>query len=198
MVVDGLDYVTPAAGTAAGCLAIIPAMPASPALPPDAFVVFSNILRGLFNMERTYLMVKPDGVQRGLVGEIINRFEKRGFKLVALKMLRISRELAEKHYGEHVGKPFFESLVAFITSGPVAAMVIEGKDAVNAAREMMGATNPLKAAPGTIRGSLGIDIGRNVIHGSDSLESARREISIFFKEEELIDYKLDMESWIYE
>jgi len=154
--------------------------------------------RGLFNMERTYLMVKPDGVQRGLVGDIISRFEKRGFKIVALKMLRISRELAEKHYGEHVGKPFFESLVSFITSGPVVAMVIEGKGVVNAAREMMGTTNPLKAAPGTIRGDLGIDIGRNVIHGSDSLESARREISIFFKEEELVDYKLDLESWIYE
>ncbi|HPU35797.1 MAG TPA: nucleoside-diphosphate kinase [Bacillota bacterium] len=149
-------------------------------------------------MERTYLMVKPDGVQRGLVGDIISRFEKRGFKIVALKMLRISRELAEKHYGEHVGKPFFESLVSFITSGPVVAMVIEGKGVVNAAREMMGTTNPLKAAPGTIRGDLGIDIGRNVIHGSDSLESARREISIFFKEEELVDYKLDLESWIYE
>ena len=97
-----------------------------------------------------------------------------------------------------MGKPFFESLVSFITSGPVVAMVIEGKGVVNAAREMMGTTNPLKAAPGTIRGDLGIDIGRNVIHGSDSLESARREISIFFKEEELVDYKLDLESWIYE
>jgi nucleoside-diphosphate kinase len=152
----------------------------------------------MVKMERTYLMVKPDGVQRGLVGEIISRFEKRGYKLVALKMLRISRELAEKHYGEHAGKPFFEPLVDFITSGPVAAMVIEGKDAVSAAREMMGATNPLKAAPGTIRGGLGIDIGRNVIHGSDSLESARREISIFFREEELLDYKLDIEHWVYE
>ncbi len=149
-------------------------------------------------MERTYLMVKPDGVQRGLAGEIIARFERKGFKIAALKMLRISRELAEKHYGEHVGKPFFESLVGFITSGPVVAMIIEGKDAVSAAREMMGATNPLKAAPGTIRGSYGIDIGRNVIHGSDSPESAQREIALFFKEEELLDYSREIDCWIYE
>ncbi|MDD4766798.1 MAG: nucleoside-diphosphate kinase [Desulfotomaculaceae bacterium] len=149
-------------------------------------------------MERTYLMVKPDGVQRGLAGEIIARFEKKGFKIAALKMLRISRELAEKHYGEHVGKPFFESLVGFITSGPVVAMVIEGKDVVSAARKMMGATDPLKALPGTIRGTFGIDIGRNVIHGSDSRESAEREISLFFKEEELWDYSRDIDRWIYE
>ncbi len=149
-------------------------------------------------MERTYLMVKPDGVQRGLAGEIIARFEKKGFKIAALKMLRISRELAEKHYGEHVGKPFFENLVGFITSGPVVAMVIEGKDAISAAREMMGATNPLKALPCTIRGSYGIDIGRNIIHGSDSPESAQREIALFFKEEELIDYSRAVDCWIYE
>lgn len=149
-------------------------------------------------MERTYLMVKPDGVQRGLAGEIIARFEKKGFKIAALKMLRISRKLAEKHYGEHAGKPFFEKLVGFITSGPVVAMVIEGKDAISAAREMMGATNPLKALPGTIRGSYGIDIGRNIIHGSDSPESAQREIALFFKEEELIDYSREVDCWIYE
>ncbi|MDD4334985.1 MAG: nucleoside-diphosphate kinase [Desulfotomaculaceae bacterium] len=149
-------------------------------------------------MERTYLMVKPDGVQRGLTGEIITKFEKKGFKIAALKMLQISRELAEKHYGEHVGKPFFESLVDFITSGPVVAMVVEGKDAVNAAREMMGATDPLKALPGTIRGTYGIDIGRNVIHGSDSKESAGREIALFFKEEDLWDYSREIDRWIYE
>ncbi|MBP7332887.1 MAG: nucleoside-diphosphate kinase [Firmicutes bacterium] len=149
-------------------------------------------------MERTYLMVKPDGVQRGLAGEIIARFEKKGFKIAALKMLRISRELAEKHYGEHVGKPFFESLVGFITSGPVVAMVVEGKDAVSAVREMMGATDPLKALPGTIRGTYGIDIGRNIIHGSDSKESAAREIALFFKEEELWDYSREIDNWIYE
>ncbi len=149
-------------------------------------------------MERTYLMVKPDGVQRSLVGEIIARFEKRGYKIVGLKMLQISRELAEKHYGEHKGKQFFESLVEYITSGPVAAMVIEGKDVVSAAREMMGATDPLKAASGTIRGSYGIDIGRNVIHGSDSPASAAREIALFFREEELIDYGRDIDRWVYE
>lgn len=149
-------------------------------------------------MERTYLMVKPDGVHRSLVGEIITRFEKKGFKIIGLKMLRISRKLAEKHYGEHVGKPFFEPLVEYITSGPVVAMVIEGKDAISAARDMMGATNPLKAAPGTIRGTYGIDIGRNIIHGSDSPASAQREISLFFKEEELVEYSRDLDRWIYE
>lgn len=149
-------------------------------------------------MERTYLMVKPDGVQRNLVGEIISRFEKKGFKIIGLKMFRISRDLAEKHYGEHVGKPFFEPLVDFITSGPVVAMVIEGKNAVSAAREMMGATDPLKAAPGTIRNSFGIDMGRNVIHGSDSPVSAAREIGLFFKEEELVVYDRDLDRWIYE
>ncbi len=143
-------------------------------------------------------MVKPDGVQRNLVGEIIARFEKRGIKIAALKMLRISRELAEKHYGEHKGKPFFEPLVDFITSGPVVAMVLEGKDVVSTARDMMGATNPLKAAPGTIRGSYGMDVGRNVVHGSDSPESAAREIALFFAPEEVIDYNKEVDSWLYE
>jgi len=143
-------------------------------------------------------MVKPDGVQRNLVGEIIARFEKRGIKIVALKMLRISRELAEKHYGEHKGKPFFEPLVDFITSGPVVAMVLEGKDVVSTARDMMGATNPLKAATGTIRGSFGMDVGRNVVHGSDSPESAAREIGLFFAPEEIIDYNKEVDSWLYE
>ena len=149
-------------------------------------------------MERTYLMVKPDGVQRGLIGEIITRFEKKGYKIVGLKMMQISRETAEKHYGEHAGKPFFAGLVDFITSGPVVAMVLEGKGVISAAREMMGATDPLKAAPGTIRGSYGIDLGRNVIHGSDSPESAQREIALFFKEEELLSYDRALERWIYE
>jgi len=149
-------------------------------------------------LDRTYVMVKPDGVQRNLVGEIIARFEKRGIKIVALKMLRISRELAEKHYGEHKGKPFFEPLVDFITSGPVVAMVLEGKDVVSTARDMMGATNPLKAATGTIRGSFGMDVGRNVVHGSDSPESAAREIGLFFAPEEIIDYNKEVDSWLYE
>lgn len=149
-------------------------------------------------MDRTYLMVKPDGVQRGLVGDIVSRFEKKGFKLAGIKMLRISRALAEKHYGEHANKPFFGDLVDYITSGPVVALVVEGKDAVGAARDIIGATNPLKAAPGTIRGDLGIDIGRNVIHGSDSPESAAREIALFFRKDELLDYTRDIERWIYE
>lgn len=149
-------------------------------------------------MERTYLMVKPDGVQRSLAGEIISRFEKKGFKIIGLKMLQISRATAEKHYGEHAGKPFFAGLVDFITSGPVVAMVLEGSGVINAAREMMGATNPLKAAPGTIRGSYGIDMGRNIIHGSDSPESAMREISLFFREDELFSYNRDVDRWIYE
>lgn len=149
-------------------------------------------------MERTYLMVKPDGVQRNLAGEIISRFEKRGFKIIGLKMLQISRATAEKHYGEHAGKPFFAGLVDFITSGPVVAMVLEGSGVISAAREMMGATNPLKAVPGTIRGSYGIDTGRNIIHGSDSPESAAREIALFFKEDELFTYNRDVDRWIYE
>jgi len=149
-------------------------------------------------VERTYLMVKPDGVQRGLVGEIISRFEKKGIKLVGLKMLVISRQLAEKHYAEHTGKSFFGPLVDYITSGPVVAMVLEGKDVVSTARDMMGATNPLKAAQGTIRATYGMDLGRNIIHGSDSPASAEREIGIFFRPEELSDYSRDLDRWIYE
>jgi nucleoside-diphosphate kinase len=149
-------------------------------------------------MERTYAMVKPDGVQRGLVGEIISRFEKKGLKIVGLKMLQIPREMAENHYGEHRGKPFFGPLVDYITSSPVVALVLEGKDAVSVARDMMGATNPLKAAPGTIRASFGMDIGRNIIHGSDSTASAEREINIFFRPEELTNYTRSVEGWIYE
>lgn len=143
-------------------------------------------------------MVKPDGVQRNLIGEIVSRFEKKGLKIVGLKMLRISRELAERHYGEHRGKPFFEPLVEYITSGPVVAMALEGKDAVSTAREMMGATNPLKAAQGTIRGTFGMDIGRNVVHGSDSAENAARELGLFFAPGEIVDYKRDLDNWLYE
>lgn len=149
-------------------------------------------------MERTFIMVKPDGVQRGLAGRIIARFETRGYKLVGLKMMQISRELAEEHYGEHKGKGFFEPLVSYITSGPVVAMVWEGKDVIRGARDMMGATNPAQAAPGTIRGTFGIDVGRNVIHGSDSPASAEREIGLFFKPDELVDYARALEPWIYE
>lgn len=149
-------------------------------------------------MERTYLMIKPDGVQRGLIGEILTRFENKGLKIVGLKMLKIPRETAEKHYGEHRGKPFFDPLVEYITSGPVVAMAVEGKDVIATAREMMGATNPLKAAPGTIRSTYGMDLGRNIIHGSDSPASAARELGIFFLPEELVEYSRDIDRWIYE
>ncbi len=149
-------------------------------------------------MERTYVMVKPDGVQRNLVGEIISRFEKKGFKIVGLKMLQMDRAMAEKHYAEHIGKPFFEALASYITSGPVVAMVLEGKDVVAAIRAMNGATNPTNAGPGTIRGDFAIEVGRNVIHGSDSVESANREIAIYFSENELCQYQKVLDSWIYE
>ena len=150
------------------------------------------------SMERTYLMIKPDGVQRGLCGEIISRFEKKGLKLVAMKMMVIPKEVAENHYGEHKGKKFFDSLISYITSGPVLAMVWEGEDAVSVCRNMMGKTNPKESAPGTIRGDFGMQTGMNIIHGSDSPESAEREISIFFKKEELVSYDKTMCKWIYE
>ncbi len=148
-------------------------------------------------MEKTFVMVKPDGVQRNLIGEIISRFEKKGLKLAGMKLLAIPRVLAEEHYKEHVGKPFFEELVSFITSGPVVAMVLEGQEAISLARGMMGKTNPLEAAPGTIRGDYGIFTGNNVVHGSDSPESAQREINLFFKPEEIFDYKKDLNYWVY-
>ncbi|ACV61183.1 Nucleoside-diphosphate kinase [Desulfofarcimen acetoxidans DSM 771] len=149
-------------------------------------------------MERTFVMVKPDGVQRGLVAKVINSFEQKGCKLVALKMMKIDRELAEKHYGEHKGKPFFTPLVDYIISGPVVAMVLEGKDVITAARNVMGATNPLQAAIGTIRGDYGMDIGRNVVHGSDSPASAQREINLFFLPEEITEWSRTLETWIFE
>ena len=149
-------------------------------------------------MERTYLMVKPDGVQRGICGEIVSRFEKKGLKLVAMKLMVIPKEVAENHYGEHKDKPFFPSLINYITSGPVLAMVWEGESAVSVCRNMMGKTNPKESAPGTIRGDFGMQTGMNIIHGSDSVESAEREISIFFKPEELVSYEKTIQSWIYE
>jgi nucleoside-diphosphate kinase len=147
-------------------------------------------------MERTFLMVKPDGVQRNLIGEIVSRFEKKGFQLIGGKLMSISRELAEEHYGEHKERPFFGELVDFITSGPVFAMVWEGENVIATARQMMGSTNPKDAAPGTIRGDFGITVGKNVIHGSDSPASAEREIGLFFKEEEKVEYTKLMNEWI--
>ncbi|HEX7041462.1 MAG TPA: nucleoside-diphosphate kinase [Trueperaceae bacterium] len=137
-------------------------------------------------VEQTFAMVKPDGVRRGLTGTIISRIEAKGFTIRALKLMRISRELAERHYGEHAGKPFFEGLVSFITSGPVVAMVVEGENAIAEWRKMMGATNPKDAAPGTIRGDLATTIDENVVHGSDAPATAEREIGIFFDQSELV------------
>ena len=150
--------------------------------------------------ERTFVMVKPDGVQRGLIGDIVSRFEDRGLKLVGGKFMQIDRELAEDHYGEHEDKPFFDDLVEFITSGPVFAMVLEGQDAVSQVRTMMGETDPAESAPGTVRGDYGLDLGRNVIHGSDDEDPGanEREISLFFDEDELVDWDRIDETWLYE
>ncbi|WP_077299676.1 nucleoside-diphosphate kinase [Virgibacillus pantothenticus] len=148
-------------------------------------------------MEKTFLMVKPDGVQRNLIGDIVSRFEGKGFKLAGAKLMTISTELAEKHYAEHKERPFFGELVKFITSGPVFAMAWEGENVIATAREMMGKTNPTEALPGTIRGDYGMTVGKNIIHGSDSAESAERELALFFKAEELIDYTKQDATWIY-
>jgi nucleoside-diphosphate kinase len=149
-------------------------------------------------LERTFIAVKPDGVQRGLAGEIIRRFETKGFTLVGLKLLKPSRELAEQHYGVHRERPFFASLVDFITSGPVVAMVWEGDGVIATARKMIGATNPLTAELGTIRGDFGVSIGRNIIHGSDAPETAQQEIALWFKPEELTDWSPTVTPWLYE
>ncbi len=149
-------------------------------------------------MDRTFALLKPDAVQRGLAGRIVARFEQRGLKVVALKMMRVSRQLAESYYAEHRGKPFYEPLMGYITSGPVVAMVLEGDGAVAIVRKMMGKTNSAEAEPGTIRGDFALTIGRNVIHGSDSPESATREIGFFFKPEELQEYKRIDEVWLRE
>ncbi len=150
--------------------------------------------------ERTFVMVKPDGVQRGLIGEIVSRFEDRGLKLVGAKFMEISEDLAHDHYAEHEDKPFFDDLVSFITAGPVFAMVWEGQDATRQVRGMMGETDPADSAPGTIRGDLGLDLGRNVIHGSDNEDPGanEREIDLFFDEDELVEWEQIDETWLYE
>jgi nucleoside-diphosphate kinase len=148
-------------------------------------------------MEKTFLMVKPDGVQRSLIGEIVSRFEKKGFRLAGAKLMAVTKELAEQHYGEHKERPFFGELVDFITSGPVFAMVWEGENVIATARLMMGATNPKDAAAATIRGDFAVTVGKNIIHGSDSPESAEREIGLFFKEEEIVDYSKVISEWLY-
>ncbi|WP_175073017.1 nucleoside-diphosphate kinase [Terribacillus sp. AE2B 122] len=149
-------------------------------------------------MEKTFLMVKPDGVQRGLIGEIVTRFEKKGLKLLAGKIMVVTEEQAKMHYIEHESKPFFGSLISYITSGPVFAMVWEGKDSVALTRSMIGATKPTDAAPGTIRGDYAVEMSRNLIHGSDSVESAEREIANMFKADELVSYEQATAKWLYE
>ena len=147
-------------------------------------------------MERTLVLLKPDAVQRRLMGRIISRIEEKGLKIVAMKMIQVTRELAERHYAEHKEKPFFGELVSFITSGPVVAMVVEGPKAIEVVRKMMGKTNPLEAAPGTIRGDYGLSITMNLIHGSDSPETSAREIPIFFDEEEILHYDIADSKWL--
>lgn len=150
----------------------------------------------LSKMEKTFLMVKPDGVQRNLTGEIVQRFEKKGYQLVGAKLMQIPQEVAEQHYGEHKERPFFGELISFITSGPVFAMVWQGDNVIKVAREMMGKTNPVDAAPGTIRGDYAVQMGMNIIHGSDSVESAEREINLFFNQNELVEYTREINKWI--
>lgn len=148
--------------------------------------------------QRTFVLIKPDGVQRGLIGAIISRFERRGLKIVAAKMMTLSEEIASAYYAEHKGKEFFDGLIGYVCSGPTLAMVIEGENAVTVVRRMMGSTDPQKASLGTIRGDLAMSIGRNVIHGSDSPESARKEISLFFEDKEIQDYRRIDEAWLGE
>lgn len=149
-------------------------------------------------MERTLILVKPDGVQRGLIGEVIARFERRGLKMVGLKFLHVDRALAERHYAVHKGKPFYEGLLAYISSAPVVAMVLEGPNAIALARQTMGSTRPGEAAPGSLRADFGVEIGRNLVHGSDSAETAAYEIPLFFKPDELVSWKRASDPWIFE
>jgi nucleoside-diphosphate kinase len=149
-------------------------------------------------MEQPLVLVKPDGVQRGLVGEVVSRLERRGLKLAAMKLMQVDEALARQHYGEHAERPFFPGLVSFITSGPIVAMVWEAGNAVSLVRQTMGATDPVNSAPGTVRGDLGINIGRNIVHGSDSPESARREIDLFFAPAEILAYSRSTDAWITE
>ena len=148
-------------------------------------------------MERSLVLIKPDAIQRGLAGEIISRLEQKGLKIVAMKMLHMDEKLAQRHYSIHKGKAFFNGLVNFITSSPIIAIVFQGKNAVEIIRQMMGETDPVKARSGTIRGDFGIDIGHNLVHGSDSLENASKEIELFFKKNEILDYDRELDTWLY-
>jgi len=149
-------------------------------------------------MERTLVLIKPDAMQRGLAGEVIARLERRGLRIVAMRMLHMDEALARRHYAEHEGKPFLEGLVRYITACPIIAAVLEGTRAVEMVRQAVGATDPGKAAPGTIRGDLGLEIGRNLVHGSDSLESADREIRLFFEEGQLFSHQRSIDPWVFE
>ena len=149
-------------------------------------------------MEQTLILVKPDAMQRGLAGEVISRLERRGLRIVGMRLLQVDEALANRHYGEHEGKPFFDGLVAYITSSPIIAAVFEGTNAVAAVRSTVGVTNPTEASPGTIRGDFGLEIGRNLIHASDSTESAEREIGLFFKGQPLVQWSRDTDRWIFE
>ena len=149
-------------------------------------------------MDRTLVIVKPDGVQRGLVGEVVNRIERRGLRLVGMKLMQVSKELAEKHYAIHKGKPFYDGLISYIISSPVVVMAWEGPKAIEAVRQLMGATNPTAAAPGTLRADFGVDIGRNLTHGSDSAENGANEVALWFKADELVSWQRDGERWVFE
>lgn len=149
-------------------------------------------------MERTLFIVKPDGVQRGLIGEIVGRLERRGLRLIGMKLMQITPDLAARHYAVHQGKPFYDGLIKYITSAPVVVMVWEGPSAIELVRATMGATNPVKAAPGTIRADLGLMTGRNLVHGSDGPETAAFEIGLFFRDDELVSYTRSVEPWILE
>jgi nucleoside-diphosphate kinase len=149
-------------------------------------------------LERTLVLIKPDGVQRGLIGEIIGRFERRGLRLVGMKFMQMGRGVAEQHYAEHKGKPFYDGLVDYITSGPIVAMVWESSSAIQIVRDMMGKTKPVESPLGTIRGDFSIEVGRNLVHGSDSPDSAKREVALFFPEAEQVDWKRTVDQWVFE
>ncbi len=149
-------------------------------------------------MERTLVLVKPDGVERGLIGEVTSRLERRGLRLVAAKFMQVSKELAETHYAIHKGKPFYEGLISYITSAPVMAMVWEGPNAVAAVRQTMGATRPTEAAPGTLRHDFALEVGRNLTHASDEPANAEKEVALWFKPDELVEWKRDVDRWIFE
>jgi nucleoside-diphosphate kinase len=149
-------------------------------------------------LERTLVIIKPDAVQRGLIGEIITRFERRGLRIAALKLIRITEALARRHYAIHEGKSFYEPLIGYITSSPVVVMVLEGNQAIEVVRRTMGATNPTEAVPGTIRADFGLEIGRNLVHGSDGSETAAFEVPLFFTEDEILSYGRDTDRWVFE